>query len=479
MEKNIEPNNNNTQETTEPTITTTDPNTKYTNSNLNELPKETSPKDNQEEEDSNDDIDIEMLQKEAEDNIDVEFVEDDALGMYDQILFEDPNIEGYEENPDNINSNILEEESFKNDEEYKKVLERKGLITKNEFPEFEAEGEIYSTDLHEKKGIMLLGDGEENLYIYNIEEKKVVRKEKLHKDSVISAKFSQDKTFFLTASMDGVIKIFNGENLEKLFNIEDNNEEIMWTDWHPKGNVFAFGTNGGGAFVYNAKNGDCLMSLFGHADSCSVGRFSPDGKLLLTGSNDKTVKIWELKNQFCKYTIRGHKFHKADILCLAVGSKKPILATGSGFNELGIVNYENGNILHFFDSGKDCYSIECVSFSNEDNFVVFSSTDNLIRVLELQKLTIRASINFKDQNITKMMPSLKHKNLIYMGTSIGKFIVYDSRSTSDEMLVNETLHCSGVMDFAVSSNEEFVFTSSIDRTINMLKLDPLMLGLEK
>ena len=86
------------------------------------------------------------------------------------------------------------------------------------------------------------------------------------------------------------------------------------------------------------------MSLFGHGDSCTCGSFSLDGKTLITASNDNSVKIWELKNQACKYTIKGIKFHKADILCMAIGKTKNIVATGSAFNEVGLVNYETGNV---------------------------------------------------------------------------------------------------------------------------------------
>jgi angio-associated migratory cell protein len=87
-----------------------------------------------------------------------------------------------------------------------------------------------------------------------------------------------------------------------------------------------------------------MMNLFGHADSCTSGSFSPDGKTLITASNDKTTRIWELKNQACKFVIRGHKYHKADILCLAIAKNKPLVATGSGYNELGVVNYESGSV---------------------------------------------------------------------------------------------------------------------------------------
>ena len=100
-----------------------------------------------------------------------------------------------------------------------------------------------------------------------------------------------------------------------------------------------------------------------------------------------------------------------------------------------------------------------------------------MRVLELQKLTIRAKINLGEENITKMLASSLHKTIIYLGTSFGVFMVYDSRSTS-EFQIKEQLHATGIMDFALTGNEEFVLTSSLDRTINLLKLDPVLMGLK-
>ena len=90
------------------------------------------------------------------------------------------------------------------------------------------------------------------------------------------------------------------------------------------------------------------MSLYGHSNSISCGMFSIDGKTLLTGSNDKSTKVWDLKKQNCKYTLKGFKYHKADILCLAIGKNRNLMATGSAFNEVGIVNYESGSVRKLY-----------------------------------------------------------------------------------------------------------------------------------
>lgn len=229
--------------------------------------------------------------------------------------------------------------------------------------------------------------------------------------------------------------------------------------------------------MYNAKNGESVMSLFGHIAACSAGSFSPDGKTLITASSDKTLKVWELKNQKCTYTIKGHRFHKADILCMAVARKKSLAATGSAFNEVGITNYETGNIVHFFDSGNDNFSIENIAFVNDDNFVVFSSTDHLIRILELQKLTIRTKISLGEENITKMTPSNIYNSILYLGTSFGRFLVFDSKGNGT-FKHSEQLHCTGLMDFALTKSEAYVLTSSLDRTINLLRLDAELMELK-
>ena len=70
-----------------------------------------------------------------------------------------------------------------------------------------------------------------------------------------------------------------------------------------------------------------------------------------------------------------------------------------------------------------------------------------------------------------------YKHIIYLGTSFGKFIILDTRG-SGTFIIQELLHCSGIMDFSLTENEQFVFTSSIDRTVNLMKIDPDLLDMK-
>lgn len=176
--------------------------------------------------DDDDDFDIDKLAEEANLGIEVEYLGD--KDPYDDLWEEEElNDIKQNENQNQNDTNNIEEESFKNDDDVKKMMERKKLITLSEFPDFEADGEIYSIDIFQKKGIVAFGDGEESTYVYDIVNKKLLNKEKYSKDSVISVKFSFDKSIFMSASMDGTIRLFDSETLELVSVIEDSSDEIM------------------------------------------------------------------------------------------------------------------------------------------------------------------------------------------------------------------------------------------------------------
>lgn len=108
----------------------------------------------------------------------------------------------------------------------------------------------------------------------------------------------------------------------------------------------------------------------------------------------------------------------------------------------------------------------------DDNYVLFCATDSTIKVLELQKLSIRFKIDLLDENITRCIPSKINKNYVFMASSKGKFMLFDTRS-SGEFVIKEQLHVGGIMDFTLTRKEDYALTCSLDKTINLIKLDTL------
>ena len=96
---------------------------------------------------------------------------------------------------------------------------------KREFENFQADGEIYSIAMNEK-GVLVLGDGEDTTYLYDVNKKELNRKEKINKDSIVNACFSHDCKYLATASLDGAVNLFDGEDFKLITTVNGSYSEI-------------------------------------------------------------------------------------------------------------------------------------------------------------------------------------------------------------------------------------------------------------
>lgn len=58
--------------------------------------------------------------------------------------------------------------------------------------------------------------------------------------------------------------------------------------------------------LWNAKTGEHLHTLEGHADRVNSVSFSPDSSMLVSGSHDGTVRLWDAKTGEHLHTFEGH-----------------------------------------------------------------------------------------------------------------------------------------------------------------------------
>jgi WD40 repeat protein len=99
------------------------------------------------------------------------------------------------------------------------------LNFKREYDEFQTDGEIYSIAMNEK-GVLVIGDGEDTTYFYDLNKKGLIRKEKMNKDSLVTVAFSFDNKLLATACLDGTVNIFDGEEFKLLNTVNGSFSDI-------------------------------------------------------------------------------------------------------------------------------------------------------------------------------------------------------------------------------------------------------------
>ena len=372
------------------------------------------------------------------------------------------------------NNNNIQNEELNNNENNNEIKDEEEEVFHKEYENFVAKGEIYAINFHKPTGTLIIGDGEDTTYFYNLDKKEIIREEKLNKDSVNFIKFSFDNKYLLTASVDGSINIFLVEkNFELIHTIKDQEAEINWLEWHPKGPAFAFGTAEGSVWVYVIGKSIQNFNFFNHIESCTCGQFYMEGKKLISGGEDAAIKIYNLKEQKMEMSIKSKKFVQNPITCLDICKSKDIAVICSIANEFCLINYQNGNILYYrqyASASKDnVCSIENVCFCNNDLYIVYADSENHLNIFEMKSMSLRSSITIKEENITKIIPSKKRPYEIYCSGSNGYMYIFDTRGVGTYTL-REKYHKDVIMDFVVTEDENFVITSSIDKTINLVKV---------
>ena len=338
---------------------------------------------------------------------------------------------------------------------------------------FKTEGEIYSITFSNEDNILIIGDSSEKTYFYNIKSQQLIKKLSINTESVSFLSFSSDNNYLISASLDGIIHIFS-KNYILLHKINTNSEEIIWLEWNPKGPMFAIGKKDGSIFIYLAKNPFNPIVFYNHFESTTQGKFSDDGFNLISIGEDGNCNIYDLKN---KKLIKKIKNEIGPLLCmcLSINNNNKLIAVGSLFKEIQFISYEKQKIVYYKQFKKnfnendnfEC-AIETICFCFDNNYCVFSDSECFLNVFDIKNMEIRSKIEFDNENATKIIVSNIKNYMIFVSGSNGNIYLIDTRNA--KIIKKIKMHNDVIMDFLLSKKEEFLISSSIDKTINYFNI---------
>ncbi len=125
-----------------------------------------------------------------------------------------------------------------------------------------------------------------------------------HTDSVTDIAFSPDGTQLATASLDGMIHIWNALDGSQIRTIDGHSAGVRSIDFSPDGTLLASGSDDRSAKIWNVADGSLQRTLFPLMDSRVVKvEFSPDGSLLALGGNRCVVELRRVPSGILSRTI--------------------------------------------------------------------------------------------------------------------------------------------------------------------------------
>ena len=125
-----------------------------------------------------------------------------------------------------------------------------------------------------------------------------------HTDSITDIAFSPDGTQLATASLDGMIHIWNALEGSQIRTIAGHSAGVRSIDFSPDGTLIASGSDDRTANIWSVADGSLLRTLFPLMDSRVVEvEFSPDGTLLALGGNRCVVELRRLPSGILSRTI--------------------------------------------------------------------------------------------------------------------------------------------------------------------------------
>jgi WD40 repeat protein/serine/threonine protein kinase len=152
---------------------------------------------------------------------------------------------------------------------------------------------------------------------------------------------------------------------------------IFHLAYSPDGDRIATASWDGTAKVWDAINGQELLTLVGHTNRIYEVNFSPDGTQLLTASEDQTAKVWDATSGLEIFTLSDHT---GTIQGIAYSPDGKFIATGSWDHSAKVWDADNGQVLFTLPSDTE---LTDVIFNPDGTRLAVSGNDGTTTIWDL------------------------------------------------------------------------------------------------
>lgn len=193
-----------------------------------------------------------------------------------------------------------------------------------------------------------------------------------------------DSRFIVIGSMNGMIKVWDTENTERIHTLEGHRDIVAEFSISQNSNLLASASYDNDIRIWDLHSRECVRILTEHRNSVKSVAFSPDSLLLASESIDHSILLWSTQDWNCIYVLGQSVPPPQNTIwrdltrSLVFSHDSNVLAVGSELGDIQLWDTSNGQLLQTFKGHSG--SILSVTFSHDSKLLASGSDDSTIRI---------------------------------------------------------------------------------------------------
>lgn len=208
------------------------------------------------------------------------------------------------------------------------------------------------------------------------------------------AKFIARKHWFVAASDDMRLRMFNYNTMEKVREVDQAHADyIRCVEVHPTLPYFVSSSDDMTVKLWNFEAGmECIQYYEGHTHYVMQAKFNPkDTNTFASASLDRTIKVWGLNSPTPHYTLEGHE-RGVNCIDYYPSGDKPYILSGADDRTVKVWDYQTKSVVHTLDG--HTHNVCAVLFHPKLPMIASASEDGTVRIWQSTTYRAETTLNY-------------------------------------------------------------------------------------